>query len=204
MGTAETGSPRDTDQQAEGTQQPSAEQRKADEERAAMKGCIWIVGMVAIAAVAIAVIATSSRPGEDPPPEAAVPAPTFSWSPPSWLLGYWSSSDNEVQAAAEPGLLDTTLVGDGSVASATIQEWSDERGDVFSIVHSAQGTINRREWGNTSRELMDGGLVYVAKAFSDDGVLMVSMQFRYAGQNAVEAILTIDEAQHAVTLRRDE
>ena len=205
MDPVESGSQHHGDQQEEA--QPPAEQRKADEERAAMKGCIWIVGIVAIAAVAIAVIATSYRPGDahQTQPPAVVAEPSFSWSPPGWLLGYWSNADNRVQAAAEPGLLEITLVLDGSVVSATIQEWSDERGDVFAIVHLAQGTSTSTEWGNTSREVLDDGLSYIAKAFTDDGVLVMSMQFRYAGQNTVEATLTFSEGEHYTeTLSRDE
>ncbi len=150
---------------------------ETNENRALARGWIWIpafavvVGVVILAAVfddgdghtaAVAVTVAAPPPAPTPansaPPatKAATPAPTQestvtvsppSWSPPEWLLGYWSTADGVWQVAAEPGWVDVVIYGDEAMVTYTIEDWSDDRGDVFSLTVTLLLTVGEDQSG---------------------------------------------------------
>lgn len=127
------------------------------------------------------------------------------WAPPEWLSGYWSDADGAVSVAAEPGYVDVMVEGDSAIVWYTIQDWSDERGDVFMVdIFPNDGESERIEWETAVREYRDAGLTWVAAAINDDGLSVVSLLFHYVDAETVMLLLTVGENQASMSLRRDE
>jgi hypothetical protein len=157
------------------------------------RGWIWILAFAAVVGTATLAAAQESTVTVSPP----------SWSPPEWLLGYWSTADGVWEVAAEPGWVDVVFYGDESMVTYTIQDWSDDRGDVFSITVTSAGAIDSIEWETNRRRYSDGGMTWVAQALGENGAPVVEMELRSVNADTVTLLLTVGEDQAGMRLTRD-
>ena len=178
-------------------------------------GCGIVLCIVTIAVIITVMVTNGREARTSEPPLPAVtetsPQPAIdlsdvppAWIPPEWLSGYWSSSDRSWQAAAEPGFVDVVVSGDEALVTYTIQDWSEQRGDVFTLHTVAGGHQGTVEWEQTVRGYRDDGQVWVAQALNDDGTLAVELSFRHIGADSVMLLVTMGSDQVAVRLNRDE
>ena len=191
---------------------PAPDEKQAEQEKAppsrkdAALGCGFALCLVALG-VAITLMVTSEGPasvGEQAATEQTIAGP--SWSPPQWLTGYWSSSDDSFLVEAEPGAVSVVAYGDGKTITYSIQEWTFERGDVFRLDAIGDETRNSGEWEHelTRRGYRDDGQEWAAQALNDDGTVAIEIAFRHAGSDSVMLLVTMGEERVVVPLERDE
>ena len=182
------------------------EQKEEPSRKAVAQGCLITLCLIGLG-VGITLVVTSGRPAPAPPetpPSVAGPL----WSPPLWLIGYWSSEDDSFLAEAEPGVVSVVAYGAGQMLHYSIQEWSADRGDVFKMTASEGGISSSGEWGAdlTRRGYRgDSGQEWAAQALNADGTVAIEIAFRPAGPSAVVLTVTVGGAEPvAVQLSRDE